>query len=313
MRTTSIVIHLDSLGSNAEMPADWLDPTFGIVMERFLDVARRFDFPLSIYVIGQDLCNPLHAASVGNVARLGHEIGSHSWSHHLDLGQLPRPQIEQEVRKAHEAILKATGKSPRGFVSPAWSSSPLLYEVLREHGYLYDLSAFRSWLIAPLYAFWLLIHRRHPGKLMKVLRRGRGLGSDICWPRTPFPFGDQAKGEPLRVVPMPRTSLGIACWHSLGFVLGWDRYYSMVEDAMDHCKHFYYVLHAADLLAPEDADLSVGRVPVPRGGVAIDDKLQAVERVLRMMEKRRFRIVTMEEHVGHFMDFEAKPGTPVMA
>jgi peptidoglycan/xylan/chitin deacetylase (PgdA/CDA1 family) len=54
------------------------------------------------------------------VADEGHEIGNHSFDHHVLLYYTPQ-EVEAEIRKAEEAIFKATGKTTRYFRPPkAW-------------------------------------------------------------------------------------------------------------------------------------------------------------------------------------------------
>ncbi len=116
-------------------------------MDRFLKIANRYQAPLSIFVVGQDLQNPEIFARVRDWSNAGHEIGNHSWSHPVNLGCLSPDKVRDEIFRTHEMILKCTGKEPTGFIAPAWSTSKALVNTLIDLDYLYDTSVFPSLLM----------------------------------------------------------------------------------------------------------------------------------------------------------------------
>jgi polysaccharide deacetylase family protein (PEP-CTERM system associated) len=76
------------------------------------------------------------------IARQGHEIASHGWSHRL-LHDLTREEFERELERTEAILQDQAGTRPIGFRAPRWSLSPRTPwadEVLVRRGYLYDSS-----------------------------------------------------------------------------------------------------------------------------------------------------------------------------
>ena len=71
---------------------------------------------------------------VKEIARRGHEIGSHSLTH-PDMTTLSRDQILQELDQTAEKIQKLTGKSPELFRAPYGAYHNTLIETARSRGY----------------------------------------------------------------------------------------------------------------------------------------------------------------------------------
>jgi len=146
----AISIHLDSLNQAYGFPKGFRDPSFFEGMDRFFQIANRYQTPLSIFVIGKDLQNPEIFSRVRDWSNAGHEIGNHSWSHPVNLGRLSPEKIRDEISRTHEIITKCIGKEPKGFIAPAWATSKLLVNTLIDLDYLYDTSVFPSLLFYPM-------------------------------------------------------------------------------------------------------------------------------------------------------------------
>lgn len=86
-----------------------------------LDVLRKRGIRAVFFMLGKHVKK--YPETALQVAREGHEIGSHGYSHRLLWG-LTRKEIESEIRSTEEEIFKATGAIPR-FFRPAkgWISS----------------------------------------------------------------------------------------------------------------------------------------------------------------------------------------------
>src|SRR3546814_484780 len=67
-----------------------------------------------------------------------HEVGHHSYSHRWSDGDTDA-EIE-EMEKGLEALKRTVGVVPKGYRSPAGEVSPMLFELLKKHGFLYDTS-----------------------------------------------------------------------------------------------------------------------------------------------------------------------------
>src|SRR6185437_2262846 len=102
-----ININFDSLNEAYAFPNGFTDRCFFQVADRFLELANKYSFKYSIFVIGKDLENPRHREAVREWARLGHEIGNHSWQHHMNLGALRIDEMRSEISRSHDAIAEA--------------------------------------------------------------------------------------------------------------------------------------------------------------------------------------------------------------
>lgn len=69
----------------------------------------------------------------------GHEIANHSFAHVPPASQ-SREAEEADLLRANDAIVRLTGRAPRGYRSPSWDMSPHTVDLLVAHGFLYDSS-----------------------------------------------------------------------------------------------------------------------------------------------------------------------------
>ncbi|MHB1125550.1 MAG: polysaccharide deacetylase family protein [Bacillota bacterium] len=69
-----------------------------------------------------------------NIAKAGHELGNHGYSHpHPD--RLNKAQNQEEIRRTEEALLEATGKKTTLFASPYGEHEPHVVMAADELGY----------------------------------------------------------------------------------------------------------------------------------------------------------------------------------
>ncbi len=120
-----------------------------VVVPRFLEILRRLNQRITVFVVGQDAALPKNGAALGMLAAAGHEIGNHSFHHEPWLGRYSDAQIEAEIVRSNEAIVAATGVRPVGFRGPGFSLSRPTLEILAQHGFRYDCSTFPTY-IGPL-------------------------------------------------------------------------------------------------------------------------------------------------------------------
>ena len=73
------------------------------------------------------------------VVAAGHEVANHSWAHIPPAG-MSRGEEEADLVRASEAIVRLTGRKPRGYRSPAWDLSANTIDLLLAHGFAYDSS-----------------------------------------------------------------------------------------------------------------------------------------------------------------------------
>lgn len=299
MSYAAININFDSLGEAYGFPKGYHDPSFFEVADRFMAFSQQYQFPYSIYVIGQDLEKPENRAVVKAWAKAGHEIGNHSWSHPMNLGALPLELLRPEIERAHTLITETTGIPPCGFIAPAWSTSNAVISVLLDLGYTYDTSVFPSWLMLPAMAKMALNH--FGGRQFKNLLGRKDMRLWLNGPRHVYQSSGELVGSKsiystrqVTILPLPTNRFGVACWHTMAFVLGWPRYEKLLRSCLEEVDAFYYLVHPADLMAPKDLDpnrtSSLERMEVP-----LSTKLQYFERALEIILESGRTLVTMGE------------------
>jgi polysaccharide deacetylase family protein (PEP-CTERM system associated) len=83
-------------------------------------------------------------ALVTDLAKAGHEMASHGYSHHLVYNQTPA-EFREDVRRAKAVIEDRSGRRVQGYRAPSYSitrRSLWALDVLVEEGYTYDASIF---------------------------------------------------------------------------------------------------------------------------------------------------------------------------
>lgn len=149
-RLANLDINFDSLAASARLvdgagsvrPS--ADPCYGPVADRFMELADRYGFRYTIFVVGGDLRDPALRPVVRSWQKAGHEIGNHSLEHLQNLAELTTEQIREQIASSEDLIADAVGQRPVGFTAPGWSISGRVIEVLLERGYAYDCSLFPS-------------------------------------------------------------------------------------------------------------------------------------------------------------------------
>ena len=111
---------------------------FGVVgAQRVLAMLARHGIASTWFTPGHTIES--YPACVAAVRDAGHEIGHHGWTHRLP-SSLGEAGEEEELLRGIEAIVKLTGRAPRGYRSPAWDLSPHSVGLLLKHGFVYDSS-----------------------------------------------------------------------------------------------------------------------------------------------------------------------------
>jgi peptidoglycan/xylan/chitin deacetylase (PgdA/CDA1 family) len=96
----------------------------------------------TFFAIGRDLDDSIAAETIRRLARAGHEIGNHSYSHAYDLTRLPAARIYEEIARGAQAIARVTGTSPVGFRAPGYTVNDAVFDALMDQGAVYDSSVF---------------------------------------------------------------------------------------------------------------------------------------------------------------------------
>ena len=100
--------------------------------ERILDVLQREQVPATFFMVGRHV--ELHATTAEAVARAGHAIGNHTYSH-KKLHWAGPGRTTEEIRRAHQAITDLTGTVPRSFRAPHGYRGPFVARSIAPYHY----------------------------------------------------------------------------------------------------------------------------------------------------------------------------------
>ncbi|MFO1069592.1 MAG: polysaccharide deacetylase [Geminicoccaceae bacterium] len=140
---------------------------------RLLRLFDRFGIKTTWFVPGHSI--DTFPKQIEAVAKAGHEIGMHGYSHENPVALTPE-QEEVIFDKCIERIEWISGKKPRGYVAPWWEFGPKTNELLLRRGIKYDHSLMHD-DFTPYYVrvgdSWTKIdYSQHPDTWMKPLERG---------------------------------------------------------------------------------------------------------------------------------------------
>jgi len=139
-----------------------------IVVPFVLDLLDDLDIKITFFIVGQDAAIEKNYAVLRSIIERGHEIGNHSFHHESWLKTYSKEKIEEEIFRAEEAIMQATGQRTKCFRGPGFSWSNDLLEVLQKRNYVFDASILPTYIspLMRLYYFW-------NSKLSKAERENR--------------------------------------------------------------------------------------------------------------------------------------------
>ena len=141
---------------------------------RLLDLFDKYQLKTTWFIPGHSV--ETFPEQMKEVARRGHEIGMHGYSHENPIA-MTREQETAVLDRSLELITELAGKRPTGYVAPWWEFSPVTNELLLERGIKYDHSLMHN-DFHPSYVrvgdSWTKIdYSKHPSHWMKPLQRGK--------------------------------------------------------------------------------------------------------------------------------------------
>jgi peptidoglycan/xylan/chitin deacetylase (PgdA/CDA1 family) len=271
-------------------------------LPRLGELFAAHEIAATFFVVGQDLEEDSEGRSiVAGLARAGHEIASHSYSHPYDLVRLGGAGMAEEVDRAHKAIADACGCPPVGFRAPGYEISASLIDLLVERGYRYDSSTFPA---IPYYlakAAVMTAIRLAGRKSGSILGSPKALGA----PRVPY---HPAAGAPYRkgqlpIVELPITVTPILRLHVIGTTVvlapEWLRR-RLVARALG-TKHFNLELHGIDLADAASDGISPALVAKqPDLRISLGRKRAALDATLVQARRAGASFVTLAKAAEHF-------------
>ena len=124
---------------------DSYETRFGRNTRELLELFRKYNAKATFFVLGWNAEKDPNL--VKEIARDGHEIASHGWSHKL-VYQLSRSEFREEVVRTKSLLEDISGLPVMGFRAPSYSitkKSLWALEVLAQAGHLYDSSIYPIW------------------------------------------------------------------------------------------------------------------------------------------------------------------------
>lgn len=152
-----------------------------VVIPRLVALMNRYGIKATFFTPGHTIDST--PAAVTPYVEAGHELAHHGWTHRLPVN-LSREEEEEEIVRGNESIKRISGRTARGYRSPAWDLSPHSIELLLKHGIQYDSS-----LMGNDYDCYFA-RQGDVAELMKPLVRGREtalLEMPISWSLDDYP------------------------------------------------------------------------------------------------------------------------------
>ncbi|HTA18676.1 MAG TPA: polysaccharide deacetylase family protein [Polyangia bacterium] len=271
-------------------------------LPRFAELFARHGARATFFVVARDLDEDAEGrALLAQLARDGHELASHTYSHPYDLVRLPSETIVDEIDRAHGLIGACAGAAPCGFRAPGYAVSAEIIDLLRARAYRYDSSAFPSAAYYGAKAAVMGALRVVGRKSSSILDTPRVLAA----PRAPY---RPAAGAPYRkgdldIVELPMAVTAVARLPVIGTSLvtapAWLRRH-LVTAAL-RAPFFNLELHGIDLADAEADEIPpalVARQPDLRRPLA--HKLRALDETLTAARAAGARFARLDEVAAAF-------------
>lgn len=141
---------------------------------RLLKLFEKYNLKTTWFVPGHSL--ETFPEQMQEVARCGHEIGVHGYSHENPIA-MTREQETAILDHCIDLVTQVSGKRPTGYVAPWWEFSPVTNELLLERGIKYDHSLmhndFHPYYVRVGDSWTKIDYSKHPSHWMKPLVRGK--------------------------------------------------------------------------------------------------------------------------------------------
>lgn len=117
------------------------DPIFESGLREFLDFLSANQVRATLFVIARSVLDPCRRPLLEAAVAQGHEIGSHSLTHQY-LPSIDPAEKRREIAESRKLLEDELGVPVRGFRAPGYRMDRASLELLADHGYDYDSSAF---------------------------------------------------------------------------------------------------------------------------------------------------------------------------
>ena len=275
-----------------------------LVVPRVLRFLNERDLKITFFIVGQDAALEKNRDAIASIAEAGHEIGNHSFNHEPWLHLYSKDELIEEFEKTESAILKITGKIPKGFRGPGYSLSPSVLEVLAERGYEYDCSTLPTYIAPLARAYYFLKSPEMSDEEREKRKKLFGKFSDGFRSLKPHSWqvGDRKITEiPVTTAPVVKTPIHPSY---LLYLASFSRSAARAywRSALGLCRltgtEPSILLHPLDFLNGEDVpELKF----FPAMNMPLERKLELVGEIVEGL-KSNFTVTTMLEHSASLTD-----------
>ncbi len=177
-KQVSFSIDLDNLWAYLKVKEDpkWesYPSYFPQFIPPFLDLLDELQLKITFFIVGRDASFAQNLKLMQEIVKRGHEVANHSFDHEPWLHIYTPEHLKEEIVKAEEAIVTATGQKPLGFRGPGFVYSYDILSVLKERNYLYDSSVLPSFIgpLARLYFNTIAKGMKNRDKLFGSFKEG---------------------------------------------------------------------------------------------------------------------------------------------
>lgn len=284
--------YLNARGFKPEAQTN-LNAVYEDALPRFLDLFDEYKVKATFFVVGRDAKESNNQKRIEEIAKKGHEVANHTFSHLQHFRYLTEKEKEYEIKKADQILSDITGVKIHGFRAPGWGIGADVMHLLQSMDYAYDSSVFPSLLLTPIsYINWML----NKGRLKRSLGGSLNIGLAPKLPYRPSEVKIWKRGE-MRIVELPPTVLPILQFPFLGtvlFLLG-ERFFHVSLKYLSLFHHpLLYELHGIELV---DYHTSINdeRLKVKPGmGKKIEDK-ESMYRYMLSQFQSEYAFITMKE------------------
>lgn len=188
-------------------------------LPRLAQAFARHGLQATFFCVGRDA--EAHAGELHALARAGHEIASHTWSHPIGFAGLAPARQRAELEDSRRALSEASGVGVVGFRAPNFDMHARVVPRLAAAGYRYDASAYPSLLLLPARAV-LALKSADPLRVLAMRPW------PFTWRRRPYDW--RAGGAAIREFPVAMTpTLRLPVYHTMRWLASERSFESAIE------------------------------------------------------------------------------------
>lgn len=265
---------------------------------RMVGVFDELRLRSTLFAIGADLEREANRRRIAQLARAGHEIANHSFSHFYDLTRRDRDTVRREIARGGDAIEAATGKRPVGFRAPGYTITDSVFEALLEANYRYDSSVFPC----PGYYGPKALAIR----MISLLgRRSRSIVDDprvLLAPADPYRAGKPywRRGQGLLEFPIGVTRGLRLPYIGTSVVMSGELGSALLTRLIAGRAFVNLELHAIDFADADSDDLAWLRPHQPDLRRSAEEKIRAFRTAVEVLRGAGYELVTLEEAASRF-------------